>query len=221
MRLLEDENKNEKNFQAKRYQQKLFIQKEAFMVKKILTAAAVALAITAQGALAGDPSEQGVPTSPLHIYTGGIGVGAIRSMNDELKADQSVFLKLSFLNSFYFRKDMSLFLDADWFIPGKNFGADFGFDFILFEGDIRPFIGAGVGAHYFSKKTAKFGDNFGPSGTVHLGCIIDVTDQVQIKLRVPLHVVGNEAVDQGAGIDVGMMFGSRYRSVKKLDYNKM
>jgi hypothetical protein len=191
------------------------------MVKKILTATVLALTFAAQGALAADPSEKGVPTSPLGIYTGGIGVGAIKPMNDELKADQSMFLKLTFMNSFYFREDVSLFLDADWFIPGKNFGADFGFDFIPFQGDVRPFIGAGVGAHYFNKPGAKFGDNFGPSGTVHLGCILDITDRVQIKVRVPLHLVGNEAVDQGAGIDIGMMFGSRFRNVKKLNYNKM
>ena len=193
------------------------------MVKQMVAVATLALAITAQGLLASgnDPSEKGVPTSPLGIYTGGITVGAIRAMNDELKKEQSTFLKLSFTNSFYFREDMSLFLDADWFIPGKNFGADFGFDFIPFRGDVRPFIGAGVGAHYFTKPGVKFGDNFGPSGTVHLGCIIDLTDRVQIKVRVPLHIVGNEAVDQGAGIDIGMMFGSRFRNVKKLDYNKL
>lgn len=196
------------------------------MVKQMAAIAALALAITAQSSLASgnDPSEKGVPTSPLGIYTGGIGVGAIKPMNDELKAEQSMFLKLTFMNSFYFREDMSLFLDADWFIPGKNFGADFGFDFIPFQGDVRPFIGAGVGAHYFNKPDAhgaKFGDNFGPSGTVHLGCIIDLTDRVQIKVRVPFHFVGNATSDMGTGIDVGMMFGSRYRNVKKLDYNKM
>lgn len=192
------------------------------MVKQMVAVAAFALAVTAQSSMAsgGDVTEKGVPTSPLFIYTGGIGVGAIKSLNDELKADQSMFLKVSFMNSFYFRDNMGLFLDADWFIPGRNFGADFGFDYIPFQGDVRPFIGAGVGAHYFDK-SPKFGDNFGPSGTVHLGCIIDVTDQVQLKLSVPFYIVGDAATDVGAGVNIGMMFGSRFRNVKKLDYNRM
>jgi outer membrane protein W len=192
------------------------------MVKRMVAVAALALALAAQSSVASgnDLSEKGVPTSPLFIYTGGIGVGAIKSMSDELKADQSMFMKLSFMNSFYFRDNMALFFDADWFIPGDNFGADFGFDFIPFSGDFRPFIGAGVGAHYFDK-SAKFGDNFGPSGTVHLGFIIDVTDQVQLKVSVPMYIVGNTANDLGAGVNIGMMFGSRFRTVKKLDYNRM
>ena len=190
------------------------------MVKRMAAVAALALAVAVQGTLAADPSEKGVPTSPLFIYSGGIGAGAIKSGNDELKAEQNMFLKLSILNNFYFREDMSMFLDVDWFLPGSNFGADFGFDFIPFQGNFRPFIGAGVGAHYFDK-SAKFGDNFGPSGTAHLGFIVDVTERVRIKVRVPFHIVGNETTDNGAGIDIGMMFSSKFRNVKKLNYDRM
>jgi len=189
------------------------------MVKKLIVSGAMALFLASPAVFAADPSENGGTTSPLKIYTGGISVGAIKSINDPLKADQSVFLKLTFQNNFYFSDNVSMFLDADWFAPGSNFGADLGFDYYLLPGRVRPFVGGGVGAHYFDKAHSKFGDNFGPSGTVHLGFVIDVTDQVEIRVRAPFHVVGNAAMDNGAGVDIGMMFGSRFRNVKKLNYN--
>jgi len=189
------------------------------MVKDLITTAMAALVIATSAAFAADPSEKGVPTSPLAVYSGGIAAGAFSPLSDSLSAERSMFVKLTFMNTFYFRNNMSLFLDINWFGPGNSYGADLGFDFVPFEGDIRPFIGAGVGAHFFDKN-GTFGDNFGPSGTVHAGVLVDITETVQLKVRVPFHIVGNETLDNGAGLDIGMMFGSKLRHVKKLDYYK-
>jgi len=189
------------------------------MVKKLISAGALALALASQSVWAEDPSEKGVPTSPLAIYSVGIGAGAVKSLNDSLSAEKNMLVKITVMNNFYFRNNMSMFLDIDWFGPGNSYGADLGFDFIPFEGDFRSFIGAGVGAHYIDK-SGKFGDNFGPSATVHLGFLVDITETVQLKVRVPFHVVFNETMDNGVGLDIGMMFGSKWRHVKKLDYYK-
>jgi hypothetical protein len=186
------------------------------MMKKVMVLAA--LVGLAQVAWADDPSEKGVPTSPLTIYSGGIAIGGVHSLNNELKDEQPQFLKLSFVNTVYFREHVGVFFDVDWLLKGTNVGADLGFDFQPFSGVFRPFIGAGVGARYFDKK-GSFGDNIGPSGTVHAGFSLDLSETVQMRVRVPYYVVANKAQDHAIGLDVGFLFSNRYRTIKKLNYN--
>ena len=183
------------------------------------TIALAALLSMAAVTWAGDPSEKGVPTSPLRIYSGGICVGAVQALNKKLQDEQKNYLKVSFQNTMFFRKNIGVFIDIDWFLPGINPGADLGFDFVPVTGSFRPFIGAGVGAHYFDKRVGKFGDKFGPSGTVHIGFSLDLTDRVQMRMRVPYHIVGNKTNDQVIGVDVGFLFSGRFKNVKKLNYN--
>jgi hypothetical protein len=170
---------------------------------------------------AGDPSEKGVPTSPLTIYSGGLGIGASHALNEELKSVQTNFLKLTFANTIFFTEYIAVFFDANWFLPGSNFGADLGFDCMLLKnGAIRPFIGAGLGAHYFDKGN-EFGKDFGPSGTAHIGFAIDLSDRVQIRVRVPYHLVGGETRDHLIGLETGFLFSNQFRHVKKLDKSKL
>jgi hypothetical protein len=189
------------------------------MVKRVTACAAVlGLCLCVW---AGDPSEKGVPTSPLTIYSGGFGVGASHALNDELKAVQTNFLKLTFANTVFFKDNVAVFFDADWFLPGNNFGADLGFDFMIVNtGAFRPFIGAGLGAHYFDKGN-DFGDDFGPSGTAHVGFTIDLSDRVQMRVRVPYHLVAGETLDHLIGLEAGFLFSNKFRHVKKLDYNQL
>jgi hypothetical protein len=185
------------------------------MIKRLTVAAVLCMCLSAW---AGDPSEKGVPTSPLTIYSGGFGVGASRGLNDELKDN---YLKLTLANTVFFRDNVAVFFDADWFLPGSNFGADLGFDFMLTsKGDFRPFIGAGVGAHYFDKGN-DFSDDFGPSGTAHIGFTLDLSDRVQMRVRVPYHLVGSATPGHLIGLEAGFLFSNKFRRVKKLDYNKL
>jgi hypothetical protein len=180
----------------------------------VCTAAAFCTVVSAD-----DASEKGVPTTPLKIYSGGIGAGAMKSLNTELEDKAEQLLKVSFINSIHFREYVSLFMDANWLVAGKHFGggADLGFDVLFASGDFRPFAGAGVGAHYIDKSD-DFGDNFGPSGTVHVGFLVDITDAVQLRFRVPYHFIANEARDQMIGVDAGFLFSNRFRKVRKLNY---
>ena len=61
-------------------------------MKKIFIFAVIVFCWTT--ARAADSSEEGVPTSPLKIYSGGFGVGAVMSLNDELADVSKQFLKL-------------------------------------------------------------------------------------------------------------------------------
>ncbi|NLP01964.1 MAG: acyloxyacyl hydrolase [Fibrobacter sp.] len=185
-------------------------------MKRVIASAV--LMICAGLLFADDPSEKGVPTSPLTIYSGGISAGAMIPLNNDLQDYSRSFMKLSFINQIYYREHIGIFLDVDWFAPRKNFGADLGFDFFLTSSDFRPFLGLGIGAHYFDK-TDEFGDNFGPSATIHLGFVLDVTESLQIRIRVPYHIVANETRDHAAGAEIGFLFSDRFRKVKKLNYN--
>jgi hypothetical protein len=165
-----------------------------------------------------DPSEKGVTVSPLRIYSGGICAGAVQSLSKDLKEVHNSYLKLSFQNAMYVKENLGVFCDINWFLPGINPGADLGFDIFPITGSFRPFIGAGVGAQYFDR-SKKFGDNIGPSGTVHIGFGLDLTDRVQMRVRVPYHIVLNNKNDQAAGVEVGFLFSGRFKNVKKLNYN--
>lgn len=165
-----------------------------------------------------DTSESGVPTSPLTIYSGGIGVGTIHSLNDTLKMETKTFLKLVFINDVYLVDNVHLFIDIDWLAPRANFGADVGLDYVFMTSRFRPFLGAGAGARYFDKKGYDFGDNIGPAGTLHAGFMADISKTVQMRFRVPFHVVLNRTSDCGIGLDIGVLFSKPYRQVKKLDY---
>jgi hypothetical protein len=180
--------------------------------------AIVLAAVLSVAAWAGDPSEQGVPTSPLRIYSGGLCVGGVQALNKKLQDEQKNFLSLSLQNIWFFRKNAAVFCDVDWFLPGINPGLDFGFDMVPFTGSFRPFIGAGIGGHYFDKAKGKFGDKFGPSATAHIGFSLDLTDRAQVRVRVPYYYVGNRTDDQAAGVEVGFLFTGRFKHVKKLNY---
>jgi hypothetical protein len=166
----------------------------------------------------GDPSESGVPTSPLAIYSGGLSIGTLHSLNDTLKMESKTFFKLSFINDVYLTDNAHLFIDVDWMAPRANFDADVGVDYLFMTTRFRPFLGAGVGAGYFDKKRYSFGDNVGPLGTVHAGFLADISKTIQMRLRVPFHIVLDRTSDCAIGMDIGILFSKPYRQVKKLDY---
>lgn len=165
-----------------------------------------------------DESEKSVAKSPLKVYSGGLGVGSIVSINEELQNKSKQFVSVSLINSVYLQDHISLFIDANWFGPGENFAANIGADFFMTKSGFRPFVGLGVGVQYFDK-TDDFGDNIGPAGTVHAGFLLDVTDQFQVRFRVPYYAVANETRDHAAGLEVGFLFSPRFKNVKKLNYN--
>ncbi|MBN1760418.1 MAG: hypothetical protein JW863_18970 [Chitinispirillaceae bacterium] len=185
-------------------------------MKQYLLIAAVAV-ITGT-VFAADPSEAGVPLKPLKIYSGGIGIGAVRSLNEELKEASLHYLSIALPNTFSIRDHVALFLDAEWMLPGKNFGADLGVDAVLSRSDIRPFFGIGLGGRYIDRGH-DFGDDFGPSITAHGGCTIDLSDNVALRVRIPYHLILTETVGHTIGLECGLMFSSRFKKVRKLDYN--
>ncbi|MEO6094346.1 MAG: hypothetical protein ABIW76_01245 [Fibrobacteria bacterium] len=156
----------------------------------------------------------------LSPYSFGLGGGVISSLNDELSDRSPTFLKLTVTQSIQFQDHWVAGLDLDWMLPGQNWGGDLTLDYLLATGNFKPFIGAGGGFRYFDKLGSSFGNDIGASGTVHAGMLLDVLDELQLRIRVPFHVVANTAGDRGVGVDVAFLFSSPLRNtkVKKLKY---
>ncbi len=178
----------------------------------------VSIIIVCFSVLAADPTEKNVPTSTLAIYSGGFEVGAIRSLTDSLRTESQRFFKLAFINEVHFNENVYLFADIDWLAPSRNFGVEVGIDCFLSSSPFRPFIGGGAGVRLFDKKGYRFGDNIGPSATLHGGFLFDLSKYVQLRVRTPFHVVFNKTNDMGAGLDIGILFSNPYRQVRQLNY---
>jgi opacity protein-like surface antigen len=187
-------------------------------MKRLLTLIMVLL-LTAGSAYGADSSESGIPTSPLKIYSGGFATGALMSLNKELRDDVSrQFFRVSFANLFSVRDNVGMFLDVDLLFPALSGGANLGVDINLAQGEFRPFVGIGGGAHFIDRDES-FGNNFGPSFTAHGGFALDLTENVAVRMRLPYHIIFNERRDHVFGADFGFLFSSKYKKVRKLDYN--
>ena len=155
-------------------------------------------------------------TSPLNIYSGGIGVGAVKTLNEKLSKEHSSFLKVSFLNRIFFTDNLNLICDINWFIPGQNFGGDFGIHYNFTTSRFKPFFGIGAGTHYIERSNQSFGENIGLSGTIHGGFLLEVSETFHVELMVPYHLVGNKEIDHAVGFQIGFIFLDKYSKVRKL-----
>jgi hypothetical protein len=156
----------------------------------------------------------------LSPYSIGLGAGAFSSVNGELAEASEAFLKLSLVQSLQFGDHLLMGVDVDWFAPGGNWGGDMTVSYLMGTAAFKPFIGAGAGFHYFDKPGEDFGQGLGPSVVAQVGMVLDVMDEMQMRIRVPFHFVGNETQDRLVGLDVAFTLGSplRNKRVKKLVY---
>lgn len=157
---------------------------------------------------------------PLSPYTMGFGGGAFAAVNGELANESEAFLKMSLVQSIQFGNHLAMGLDINWFAPGANWGGDMTVNYLMGNASFRPFIGAGAGFHYFDKKGQDFGQGLGPSGVVHVGLMLDVLDELSMRIRVPFYLIANKDQDRMVGMDVAFLLGKPPYSkrVKKLVY---
>lgn len=156
----------------------------------------------------------------LSPYAAGLGAGAFAAVNGELANESEAFLKLSFVQSIQFGDHLAMGLDINWFAPGANWGGDMTVNYLMGNASFRPFIGAGAGFHSFDKEGQDFGQGLGPSGVVHVGLMLDVMDELQMRIRVPFYIVANKDQDRMVGMDVAFLLGKPpyAKRVKKLVY---
>lgn len=162
------------------------------------------------------PETTTVALSPFSI---GPEMGGLFALNDELRDQSEAFLELGVTTSAVFADHFALSANVDWLLRGSSFGGGITLDYIFGQGAFRPFFGAGVGLQYMDNGL-RFGDAFGVSGTFHPGILFDITDALQLRVRVPVTMVTNQNFDQLAGVDFALLFSSPHRTtrVKKLTY---
>ncbi len=158
-------------------------------------------------------------TVALSPFSFGPELGGLFALNEELRDKSEAFLELGVATSAIFADHFALGANVDWLLRGSSFGGGITLDYILGQGAFRPFFGVGIGLQYLDNGL-KFGDAFGVSGTLHPGILFDITDALQLRLRVPITMVTNQNFDQLAGVDFALLFSSPHRTtrVKKLNY---
>jgi hypothetical protein len=155
----------------------------------------------------------------LSPYSFGVGVGAMTAINPELRDESAAHIRLSFAQSIRFQENLDLGLDVDWWGPGGNWGGTLFLDYVFGKGALQPLIGLGAGIHNWDYYD-KFGEGFGTAFTAHAGIMMDVTDELQLRVRVPYHLTFNANQDMSAGLDIALLISSPHRktNVKKLKY---
>jgi hypothetical protein len=149
----------------------------------------------------------------------GVIVGGLTALNDDLRNESESFLELGLEANVLFADQFNMGAYFNWLLPGKSKGGGLSLDYLLGQGPFRPFVGAGIGIQYMDEGKP-FGDAFGIAGNGHIGILFDVMDEMQLKLRVPLILVGNQNYDQLVGVDFSLLFSGphRHTKVKKLTY---
>jgi hypothetical protein len=156
----------------------------------------------------------------LSPYSLGIGAGAIAALNPELKRESEMFAKIGIVQSVAMNDFVNVGFDLDWLFPGANWDAMLNLDYTMGPQHFKPFIGVSGGAQYFHKDGRPFGEGFGVAAGAHIGMLIDVMDELQLRIRVPFVWAANHDGDRSVGLDLGLFFSSphRHTKVKKLIY---
>lgn len=159
-------------------------------------------------------------TVALSRYSIGPGVGVVSSVAGDMTRISEQFLSLSLSQSIRFRENWDLGIDADWWVPGSNFGGTMAVSYLIGNAAFRPFVGVGAGLRSLDYDGEPMGKGLGVEGLVHAGVYLDVLDNMQMRVRVPYRFIANSYRDQAAGLDVALLFSSSMRKtkVRKLEY---
>jgi hypothetical protein len=190
-------------------------------MRKILSVLAVAAVLPgALFAAGGDRSEAGVPTSPLKILSYGAGAAVMAATFDDAEEWGSAFgLSSNFL--WRFMDNAALFADINWYYyeNAKNAGAEIGMDYFFASSSVRPFAGAGIGAHYYGDPARPDRDyKLGPSVRAHVGVEVGMTETVALRVMAPFRFTMTKANDVSVGLEVGFLYSDKVSKVRKLNY---
>jgi hypothetical protein len=166
-------------------------------------------------------AKDSVTISPLTTYSWGFSGGSAIPLNQDLKDQSEAYGKLSFNNNWYLTDYTSLFLDGNWFLPGNNFGGNLGVEFLAGDphyAKVRPLLGLGVGTQIFERDDKPFGKGIGGSLNSHIGMLINASNSLQFRIRVPYQFVLNSYQDHTIGVEIGVLFSSPWKHIRKLNY---
>ncbi len=151
--------------------------------------------------------------SPLAIYSLGLGAGALSRMNEDVAFGDEQLAKLSFIQSVYVSDFVDFFIDADWLPVTTGFGGLVGFEFMPSRAQFRPLLSVGLGAYHLDVD-GPLERGFGATGMVAGGFALDLSEEVQVRIRVPFYITTNSVEDRLAGVDIGFLFSSPLRATR-------
>jgi hypothetical protein len=149
----------------------------------------------------------------------GLTVGGLAALSEDLRNESESFLELGLDASILIADRFNMGIQFNWLLLGQSKGGGLTFDYLLGKGPFRPFFGAGIGIQYMDTGL-HFGDAFGIAGRGQVGILFDVMDEMQLRIRVPIYMIGNRNNDQLVGVDFSFLFSGphRHTKVKKLTY---
>lgn len=122
--------------------------------------------------------------------------------------DYSALVRLSWINTWEFRRDIHVGLEGVW-TERENFGGDLNLSYLLGGGDFAPFLGGGLGLHYVRGDDDPATSDrraFGPAVNGHAGLFLFRTYGMNVKVRGQYLTVFNADRDQGFAVDVAVVF---------------
>lgn len=181
--------------------------------------------------------ETSEPTRRKSLFTTGFSLGYsyptfntyshLRLVNNsspsryEQHQDYSAMIRLSWLNSWEFRRNVMLSFDGVLAAP-MDFGADINLQYMFQNTDITPFVGAGAGIHYIinedenqnsfdpvtgqSVSTSSSKRHSGPSLDIQGGYLFFRTYDIHLITRVQYQVIMNSDLDNNFSFDVGVVY---------------
>jgi len=152
----------------------------------------------------------------VSVYSGGISFGGMTMLNDTTDRASNMYGTVGLNNRFTINDNFDIFADAELFgFTSTNLAFSTGVDAMLGHGKVRPFVGVGAGVAWYDHGN-KFETGAGMMAKVQGGVQIDVLDNMGITFSVPFRYTFNEFHDNSIGFQMGMLFFSPQRKIKKI-----
>ncbi len=161
------------------------------------------------------------PVRRRSLFAGGLALGYLFPMNGSYESwkeggypdyeprlkTYSQLIELTWLNTWEFRDDLLLDVDASLVLP-VAVGMDLNVLYLFRRGDFSPFAGGGVGLHYVFPDDLNDDDkrNSGPTGNIQAGMIFFRTYDIHVLARAQYQMVLNTDYDNGFSVDVGVTY---------------
>ena len=174
-----------------------------------------ALATGKKGATPGLADTTQAASSPLSVYSWGIGLAGER-ISPAGGAPPRGLAGLSLVNWLYVSSQCNFFCDGLFMPAGTNAAVSAGFDFLPAKTALNPYIGAGAGILYSEKAATTFANRIGVGLVGRMGCLLDLNDRLQIRVQIPGMIFAQHGIGYRVGLEAACVFSGPYKNVRVL-----
>ncbi len=148
------------------------------------------------------------PERRRSLSASGVALGYLWPTNDSLQNQYSQVIRVAWLNDWELRNNFVLGAELIWGV-GASIGGDLNLNYVFSRTDISPFVGGGVGLHFYGYDNAA-DRRSGPTLNMQGGMFLFRTYDVHVRLRGQYQVTFNSDMDQGFILDAGFTFGKMH-----------